>query len=674
LWAIALLAYSNSFRDGLVYDAHLVVTQDPRVRQASTENLGLIFSKDYWFKNSVSSLYRPAATLSYLFNYAILGNGESPAGYHAVNLALHAANIALVYLLGFLLLGEIWPAFAMAALWAVHPVLTEAVTNVVGRADLLAAFGVLAALLCYIRAVTAGGRRAMLWQLGVLASSTLAIFSKESGIVAIAAIFLYDIAWRPTAPLRARIAGYLAATLPIVVFLTMRADVLKGIPLAPIPFTDNPVVGGDFFNGHLTAVKVLGKYLWILLWPASLSCDYSYGQIPLFSGTFRSWEDWQSIVALAIYVAAAVWAVRSLRRAKVVFFLIAFFFATISPTANIFLPIGTIMAERTLYLPSIAAAGLVVWAAWNAYRRFLPRWPMLGAAAPAALAIVCLALATRTFARNFDWYDEQALWTSAAETVPDSYRPHEHLASSLASPPRRDFDRAAHEAERAIAILQPLPDVEKVAATYATAGFCYRVKGDSLGRDGGAQWYRKALAVLLEGKRVDEAWDREFQRQNRLAGKVAGPSHVPQLYLELGRTYRALAQYQDALGAFSSDVWTEPQAQYYEEISQTYRDMGDSAQAAVSLLEGIALGVPDQNRLAIEVVELYKQTAPESCALAGSGAALAINFNCPLVREHLCLASRNVARFYHRMHHDKDAAATTSGAIRGLGCPAEMFR
>ena len=672
LWGMAVLAYANSFRAGLVYDNHLVLLQDSRIRQVTQESVHLILTKDYWYKNSVSTLYRPLATLSYLFNYAVLGNGAAPAGYHALNLALHAANIALVYLLGWLLLAEFWPAFAMAALWAVHPALTESVTNVVGRADLLAAFGVLAGLLCYARSVTAGGQRALLWAVGILTASAIAMFSKESGIVAIAAIFLYDVAWCRNAPARDRAIAYLAAALPIVAFLAIRTQILKDTPFSPLPFTDNPLGGADFLTARFTAVKVLGRYLWLLLWPARLSCDYSYNQIPLVSWSFRSWEDWQAVVSLMVYLVAAALAVYSYRRARPVFFFIAFFFAAMAPTANLFLLIGTIMAERVLYLPSVAFAGCVAWAGWQIYRQFLPRWPGLRVAAPAALAAVCLALGARTFARNFDWYDEQTLWASAAQACPTSYRPHQHIANWQAA--TKSFDTADREAERAVAILQPLPDEQKVPAVYATAGFCYRARGDALGPHEGAVWYRKAVDVLQAGIKVDEAASREFIRQNSLVGKTAGPSRLAPLYLELARTNRGLGLYEDALNALTTTALPDPQADFFEELSKIYRAKGDDSQAVVALLEGITMGVVDQVRLASEVVELYRQTAPASCALAGSDGGSAINFNCALVREHLCLASRNVAILYHRMQRDSDASATATGAIRSLGCPAGMFR
>jgi tetratricopeptide (TPR) repeat protein len=266
------------------------------------------------------------------------------------------------------------------------------------------------------------------------------------------------------------------------------------------------------------------------------------------------------------------------------------------------------------------------------------------------------------------------LWTSTAQVSPASYRPHDHLANALATPPRQDFDAADREAEEAIAILQPLADVDKVAMVYANAGYCYRVKGESVGADGGTVWYRKALDVLLQGEIVDQAWNAEFQRQNRLVGKIVGPSHAMQLYLELGRTYRDLGQYRKALDTLTTYISNDPQTAFFDEMSKTYRAMGDAPQAVVSLFEGVAMGASDQQFLASEVVDLYRQTAPESCALTGSGAATAVNFNCPLVRDELCGAHRNVAIRYHQMRQDSAAIAVATSAVQSLGCPAEMFR
>ena len=99
LGAVTLLAYANSFSSGFVLDNRGLLLQDPRIREATTENLKLILQHTYWWPYGESGLYRPITTLSYLFNYAIQGNADHPAGYHWINFLLHAANVLLVYAL-----------------------------------------------------------------------------------------------------------------------------------------------------------------------------------------------------------------------------------------------------------------------------------------------------------------------------------------------------------------------------------------------------------------------------------------------------------------------------------------------------------------------------------------------------------------------------------------------
>lgn len=175
LFFVALLAWSNSFSAGFVFDNKVLIT-DARIKAVTPQNIDLIMNQEFWFPWSITGLYRPLATFSYLFNYAILGNGTHPAGYHWINFALHLANIALVYALGLLLFEELIPAFAFTALWALHPVLTESVTNIVGRSDLLAAFGVLAGLLCHIQAASARGWRKPAWLAGLAAAVAIGLF------------------------------------------------------------------------------------------------------------------------------------------------------------------------------------------------------------------------------------------------------------------------------------------------------------------------------------------------------------------------------------------------------------------------------------------------------------------------------------------------------------------
>jgi hypothetical protein len=647
LWAFALLAYSNSFRAGLSLDNAWVIQEDSRIQAATSENARLILTQDYGYKNSSSGLYRPLTTFSYLLNYAILGGGANPAGYHWVNFGLHAVNILLVYWLGLLLFEEMEPALAMAAVWALHPILTESVTNIVGRADLLAGFGVLAGLLCHAKGAAASGRRKLAWLAALMLAAGVGVFSKESGVVLLAGMAIYDVTLGRGGA-RARWAGYVAAGVPVAVFLYVRSRVFAGLGAAPVPFTDNPLVGSGFWNGRLTAVKVIGKYLGLLVWPRDLSCDYSYNQIPVDGG----------FAALAVCVAAAAAAIFCYRRHKVVCFCIAFFFAALAPTSNLVILIGSIMAERFLYLPAVGFAGCLVWAV---YRR--PRM------APAVLGVICAALAVRTYARNIDWLDDQSLWSSAARVSPASYKTRLHLATALIGPKGERMSRAIGEVDRALAILDSLPDDRNVPQAYAVAGFMYIMQGDLLAAQS-KQWYQKALDVLLRGERVDRTAAEQLRRENQLRGITTSASGWYPLYLALGDAYLRLSDPHKAMEAFEYGRTIRPAPEFFEDMSAAWRAMGDPQRAAITLIEGLLVD-KSYGKLASQLAELYKQTEPGSCALRDAGGAPSLDPACPLVHDQICTAFRNVKQLYVRMGQEPMAAETGRKAVSEAGCPAE---
>jgi protein O-mannosyl-transferase len=662
LWAAALAAYSNSFRAGLVFDSQRVILVDSRIQANTTENIHLIWTGDYYNGTGSSALYRPLTTLTYLWNYAVLGDGPNAAGYHAINFVLHALNIALVYLLALSIFAGVgasaWPAFATAALWALHPVLTESVTNVVGRADLLAAFGILAGLACFFQIARSGGWRRAAWTLAMAASSAVAIFSKESGAVLVAVMVVYEVIFAPKLSWTVRIASYTAVLLPAAGYFAMRHDALAQVSSLLISFGDNPLQGAGFWTSSLTAVKVLGEYLWLLVWPARLSADYSYNQIPL-----SSLADGKAIVALLVWIGVVAAAVVSYRRAKPVCFFMAFFAVTIAPVSNLVILVGSIMAERFLYLPAIGFAGCVVWAALALYRRAPVNWPPARTVLPAGLAVVCLALGIRTWARNSDWLDERSLWASAVQCSPESYKTHQNMALMLLAQPQPDYPAATGQVERALAILDSLPDDRSLSSVYTTAGKCYRARGD----------LAAALAVLLRGRSIDRAWNEAFLARNRLDGKTVGNIGTPALYLELGRVYLDLGEPEKAIEAFRSGRSIDPQPAFFEEISRAYSGMGHTDEAAISLLEGLTLD-SNQSALISDLTRLYQETAPQSCALSHTAAGAALNPGCPLVHNQLCTASRNMVEMFKGMRDAASAGAVAQNAVRNYGCAASSFQ
>jgi protein O-mannosyl-transferase len=426
IWGLLGIAYSNSFQAGLVFDNATIIGRDPRIRQATTQNIGAILTGGYRSVSDAAGLYRPLTTLSYLVNYAILGGDSRPAGYHWLNLALHCLNVALVYALGIAVFGAATPAWALAAIWGLHPLLTESVTNIVGRADLLAAFGIFAGLLCYVKAGSTAGKRRLTWLAGIAAAQAIGLFSKESAVVLPGVMLLYDLAGLQRTPWRRRAPAYAVLALPFTAFFYLRSGV--GLQMV-IPFADNPLVRAGFWTARLTAIKVIGSFLGLFLWPVRLSADYSYNAVPLFG------SNWEGILGISACLAAAllflILTVRARRDERPMLFFLAFFFVAILPTSNLIILIGSIMAERFLYLPSVGLAGFVVASIYTLGQRKTLRQPLSTQAAWAALGVLCIAFTARTYARNRDWKDELSLWSSAVQVSPGSAKAHYNLGKAL---------------------------------------------------------------------------------------------------------------------------------------------------------------------------------------------------------------------------------------------------
>src|SRR5512143_1191776 len=154
--AIALLAalpYLNALGGDFVFDDVGVIRDNPAVQRDAPWR---VFTTVY----EPGALYRPLTMLSYVANARA---DRGPLGFHAVNVALHVAVAIAFYALALQLLAAPHAAWIAAALFAVHPIHTEAVSGIVGRAELLAALAGLAALLALTEALDATGPARRRW-------------------------------------------------------------------------------------------------------------------------------------------------------------------------------------------------------------------------------------------------------------------------------------------------------------------------------------------------------------------------------------------------------------------------------------------------------------------------------------------------------------------------------
>jgi len=668
LCLLTLLAYADSFTTGFSLDSSFIVLRDPRVLNVAAANLRQILNQDYWWPSFHSGLYRPVTTATFLFNYAVLGNGQHPAGYHVVNFLFHLVNVWLLFLLASRFFGRAYPAFFAAALWAVHPIATEAVTNLVGRSDELAAMAIFGGLLLYLRSAPWRGRRMALAAAGLFAIGVLGALAKELAVILIAVMLLWDLVrgigasagLSPRAWLQLRWPFYLAAVLALCVVFAARWRVFSAGPPAEVPFVDNPLIHAGFWIGRFTALKVICMDLWLMAYPVHLSADRSYNQIlPIGWSSLASWG------ALLLAGGLLICVIRRRHKDPMMFWCAGFFALALLPVSNLVVTIGSIMAERFLYLPSAAFAMALTALV------FRSRWRRR---APVILGSLIALYAVRTYLRNPDWKDDLTLASHDVLAAPDSFKMHGILANALVDQSTSNIDAAIEQAEIAWDIVRHLPPEEVFTQTPTHLGLYYRVKGDLSGGPGspeGRAWYLKALAVLLEARTDSQASGAAYDELQRAKGKpVALRLERPELYLNLGLTYHGLGQYEQARDAYNYGRRLDlTEINFYPAMAANYLDGGNTQWAAITMEEKMILDGSQPATMAI-LRDLFKKLPGGTCALVDQNGVSKLNIGCPAV--NMCLTWVDFAQMYFQGRNHADAYAVKRTALQH-GCPADLF-
>jgi tetratricopeptide (TPR) repeat protein len=420
---LALLAYANSVNGRFVFDDTVIIQGNDVIHGLDAAHLKEIFGQHYWKAvESKGGLYRPVVMLSYAVDYAL--NGEDPSGYHVMNILIHALNGILVFFLLEELFARRMLSLLTALFFVLHPIRTEAVASIVGRAESLSACFVLVAWLLYIRHCKTGRIR---W-LGLSAAVfVLAVLSKESALAFVALLPATDFILgsgklREIFLKRAVLGRYLAFVLAVALVLLLRYWVLGGLAPLYVNPRSNPLAAAPAWTRFLTATNVFGRYLGLLLWPMNLSADYSYNQIPLVTSIIS----WSAAIPLALLLLLVAGLFVSARRYPVLFFSGLVFFLSFILTSNWIRPIGTIMAERLMYFPALGfncAVAFLLCAGLS-----MPRWKTVST----VTAVILLAgYSFRTIDRNPDWRDHYRLFRSAVAASPDSYLSQSNYAAVL---------------------------------------------------------------------------------------------------------------------------------------------------------------------------------------------------------------------------------------------------
>lgn len=508
VFVIGFGVYAASLGNGFAYDDVAVVQGDDRVKQFL---IGPIFRNPYWATPGFA-LYRPLVTLSFAVDWAI-SNGDA-AWFHAVNSLWHALASVTVFAL-LLAWFKTGPSLMGGLLFAVHPVHVEAVANVVGRAELMATALLVAACACWAHGWP---RQRVARTVTVVVLFALATLCKESAVVLPGLLVLIDAArgeWKSFRDLpsyvRWRAPELLALTLVVFGALVLRTAVAGA--LAPTELDPVMEVLRSTGDRVRSALQIWPHFVRLMFFPVTLLADYAPRVLMPADGWTAS-----ALLGLTILATLLLTGLLLLQRGRGLAALTLLWFpVAVLPVANLVVPIGVLLAERTLYLPSIAicfaAAALAALVAAQELR--------VQRALLAASVVVLALLALRTNLRIPDWDSTDQILLAQLRDRPDSFRAHWHAAR---------IERRANRVQAALArysqAVQLWPFRERLivessayAASQSQSRIAYRLAAFGVQR-----WPRNLQLQRLLASNALDLGDTVTARRAMLAGLKLAPN------------------------------------------------------------------------------------------------------------------------------------------------------
>ena len=431
IFAISFLLYTNTLTHDYCQDDAIVITDNMFTTEGVSGIPGILgydtfygFFKDPTKANLVAGgRYRPFTLVMFAFEYQIFG--KNPFIGHLMNVVLFGLTSVLLYFLLLKLLnykssivetGDALAnnsstiiAFIAALLFAAHPIHTEAVANIKGRDEIMTLLGSLAAVWFSLKFYE---NKRIFNQIMAFVLFFIALLSKENAItfvLIVPLIYWFFLKTEWSTAFKQAIPFVAAA----ILFMILRGAIIGNqFTGEQNELMNNPylkIVGNQyvpFETGEkmATIIYTLGKYIQLLIFPHPLTHDY----YPRHIGIMQ-FSDWQVLLSLVVYgglvalsLRGIAWQLRGRQKRDVVSFGLAFFLITLSIVSNIVFPVGTNMAERFIFMPSVGFC-LVLAVILVKYLKNYAIYTAIG---------IAIFFGIKTFTRNFDWKDNYTIFTT----------------------------------------------------------------------------------------------------------------------------------------------------------------------------------------------------------------------------------------------------------------------
>lgn len=602
---VTIVAYISSFQGAFVFDDVTQIVKDTTLRG------------DGAVMRMLEKSDRPIVEATFAMNLA-WGESENGQqietfGFHVVNLIIHiGAALALFGVVRRTLLLPRFEgrfssfalpiAFAIAAIWAVHPLNTQAVTYIVQRAESLMGLCYLLTLYCYIRGATTQ-KLSIPWYIGCVVICALGMASKAVMITAPLVILLYDYcfltrSWMTT--LRKRwivLLGQLASISILSVIGVMHQIFGSGLRRASVGFSyQDPNAGTDtWWQYFLTQPRVILQYIKLSFWPSPLVLDYQWG----LTKTIGESMPW--LVIVGVFGLASLWL---LWKKPAIGFLACAFFIILAPTSSI-IPIKDPIFEHRMYLPLICVIALVVFSLFALIRQSWTTSSLSLVLRRAMVAVplfaVIVALAATTHARNLDYQSAETMWRDVVAKEPGNARAMNNLAGELTFRARTETDPARRMALRSEActyfsqVVNADLKAERLPrrTVYYNYANCLKDQGDLQGAlpyyDAAVkEWPRFLEAQIMYGNALSRLnRNAEAAERFRIAAEIGSQSNNPtfqflaaQANYNRGNELFRMKQFADAIEAYTAAASASTEytkAWYY--IGRSWESLGNVERA-----------------------------------------------------------------------------------------------
>lgn len=552
---LGFIVYCNSLNGKFLWDDYYLIENNIYIRNWSyiknifAENIEPAYRGRFFF-------YRPLQMFTYAIDHSLWKFNVK--GYHLTSITLHILVSLSIYWLILLIFNDRALSLITSLFFVAHPIHTEAVTYISGRADSLIALWLLLSFVFYIKNLDTSSRTGYII---MSLSYALALLSRENGLILPVLILFYHFAFKR----RLKIELFSPILGLSLLYIILRVAVFK----FSLPHVLCPVTLPQRMPGFFVAIT---NYTRLLFLPLDLHMEYGTKLFP--------WTYPKAILGVIILISLILCALKKKDSNNLVFFSIGWLIIALLPSSNIY-PINAYMAEHWLYIPSIGFFLILAKALSSLYKMKMFK------ALSMMVTIGLLAFYSYlTVKQNTYWNEPALLYERTLKYAPDRPVLYNNLGILYGD---------MGNVEGAISLFKKAVDIDpNYVYAYNNLGKAYNLLGN---KKEALFYYNKALELYPASLEAHYNIGNIYTELKRYEEAIAAYKKALEIspyytlaYYNLGNVYRIIGKSQESIPLYKKALEHDPNyLDAYHNLGLAYNDLGRDEEAIAVFKEIIRL-------------------------------------------------------------------------------------